>query len=70
MDVRLKNVRDRNLPGSREFEVAVHVRAGVEHRGHACGIISHQIGKLGDAVGLYGFKYEGHDLLRLMVRIR
>jgi hypothetical protein len=58
MDVRLENVRDRHPLLASELQIAVNVRAWIEHCGYSFGIIADQIGKLGDAVGLNAFKYE------------
>jgi len=45
-------------------------KAGIEYRSHSFGIIANQIGKLGDAIGLNAFKYEGHRVLGTGFRLR
>ena len=60
MDVRFKNMRNRYLFLESELQVAIHIRARIEHRGYSRGIITDQVGKLGDTFGLNSFKNECH----------
>ena len=56
MDVRLEDVRDRNLLLARQLDVFVHVRRGIEDGRDAVAVVAEEIGELGDAFGLDAFK--------------
>lgn len=53
-------MRNRDLFLASEHQVAVNIGTGIKYRGDSRGIITEQIGKLGDALGLNGFKNECH----------
>ena len=60
VDVRLEDVRDRNLLLARQFDVFLHIGRGIEDRRHAVAVVAEQVGKLRDAFGLDAFKDECH----------
>jgi hypothetical protein len=60
MDMRFENVRDGDTGFARHVDVNVAIGTRIKNRSHAFIIIAHEIGKLGDAFGLDGFKDERH----------
>ena len=62
MNVRFENVGDGHLRLTRHVDVNIAVRPRIENRRDAFIIIAEQIGKLGDAFGLNGFKNERHRM--------
>ena len=56
VDVRFKDVRDREIIFPRHLEVFVDVRRRIENRRHSGAVVSHEVGELRDAVSLYAFE--------------
>jgi len=72
VNMRLKNMRNRETCFARHIDVNIAVRSRIENRGDAFVIISDKIRKLGDAFGLNGFENERHrwDLTRRRVGVQ
>src|SRR6266566_2281213 len=60
VNMRLKNMRNRETCFARHVNVNIAVRSRIENRGDAFVIISDKIRKLGDTFGLNGFENERH----------
>ena len=60
MNVRFENVGDGNLFFTRQRQVFLHIRRGIEDRGDSRAVIAQQIREFGDPFGLDLFEDEGH----------
>ena len=60
VDVRLEDMRDRDLLLAGQFDVFFYIGCGIEHRCHAVAIVAEHVRKLCDAFGLDTFKDECH----------
>ena len=62
MNVRLKNVRDRNIFLAREFDININVGARIKNGGDPLVVIADEIGNFRKPFSFYRFKYERHAL--------
>jgi hypothetical protein len=62
VDMGLEDVGDDEAVAPRDIEVNVDVRPRVDHGCRACGIVTDEIGRLGDAVGENLLESQRHRL--------
>ncbi len=58
VNVRLEDVRDREIILARHLQVFVHIGRRIKDGRHALAVVAHEVGKLGNAVGLDAFEDE------------
>ena len=68
MNVRLKNVCNRNVFLARKIEININVGARIENRAYSLLIIADEIRDLGQAFRFDRLKYERHDFARTISR--
>src|SRR5262249_13213806 len=72
MNMRLENMRDGEPRFACHLYIDLHIGSWIEDRRHSFVVVTKQIGKFGDTLGLNGFKNERHrkDLTRMRKEVQ